>query len=367
MADKIRIKNIIPTLRDLGFLFLVIIVDMTVILSTLYLEAGGAKIALPNLKWPKEIAALLTLSGIPANYLSPSMIFGFGTSMLLFTGTFLIVHYLVGIIGTAQNFIINRNKQELRHLFHPLIIAVILGLLLYGGLFRLIMMPWAQIQLAKTFWPMDFQPVLQGDAIQVIQRGIPDMNTLLKKHEGEFLTSVVTNFPFGLLMMHLIASLLTEVFFLHTMNNSGRIEDRIDEVIGRIRTRLSGLFQNIRGFRHRHLDAPIPDNPIQERQPTQIATSDSSPSMEKGNGGANDHQTETETNEQETEPETISPADQPVRVIGGGGTITPNMARQFPDLYVVEERRDAETDGVSYLIYTREFHEKMNNHVEVLR
>ena len=90
------------------------------------------------------------------------MIFGFGTTMLMFAGTYLIVHYLVGTIGITQRFIINRDREELSQVLQPIIIAAVVGLLLYGGLFRLIMMPWAQLQLSKTFWPMDFQSVMQG-------------------------------------------------------------------------------------------------------------------------------------------------------------------------------------------------------------
>ncbi|MEM7828191.1 MAG: hypothetical protein QW561_02500 [Candidatus Aenigmatarchaeota archaeon] len=351
MPDRITVNNLIPALRDLGFLILVIIVDIAVILSTIYMEANGAKLALPNLKWPKEISALLELLGVPANYLTPPVLFGFGTSILMFAGTFLIVRYLIGTIGTAQRFFINRRRDELSSLFQPLIIAIIMALLLYGGLFRLIMMKWAQLQLAKTLWPMDFQPVLKGDTIQVIQQGIPDMSVILKKHEGEFLKSVVTNFPFALLIMHLIASLLTEVFFLYTMTNLGNFESRIDEIISRIRGRLLAPFH--RRFRHRH-------------QETTPVDSSGIPSLEKGNRGSEDNPTDAETHEQETESETPSPADQPVRVIGGGDIITPNIARQYPELYVVEERHDPETGEVLYFIYTREFHEKMNNHVEVL-
>ena len=61
----------------------------------------------------------------------------------------------------------------------------------------------------------------------------------------------------------------------------------------------------------------------------------------------------------EIEPDFLSPADQPVRVIGGGDTITPNMARQYPDLYVVEEDVD-QTEAVNYRVYTRTFYEQLN-------
>ncbi len=339
MPDKIGIKNLIPTLRDIGFLLLVIFVDMAVIMSTIYMEASGAKLALPNFKWPKELLALLTLLGI-SNYLTPSMVFGFGTTILMFTGTFLIVHYLVGAIGITQRFIINHNREELSQLLHPIIIAAVVGLLLYGGLFRLIMMPWAQLQLAKAFWPMDFQSVMQGDAIQAIQQAAPDMSLVLKKHEGESLKAVVANFPLGLLTMHLLGSLLTEIFFIHTMMNLGKIEDRIDEVVGRIRCRLSAAFQNVRRFRHRQPETTNADSPGQE-------------------GREDDHPTGAETNGLEIEPDSLSPADQPVRVIGGGEIVTPNTASQYPDLYVVEENAD-QTEAVNYKVYTRTFYEQLN-------
>lgn len=367
MPDRITVNNFIPTLRDLGFLILVAIVDLAVIISTIYLEANGAKLALPNFTWPKEVSALLTLLGIPPSYLSPPVVLGFSTTMLIFIGTFLIVHYFIGTIGTAQRFIINRNREDLYPLIQPLIIAVIVASLLYGVLFRMVMMPWAQLQLAKTFWPMDFQTVLKGDAILAIKQAIPDLNIIIKRHEGEFLNGIVTNFPFGLLAMHLLASLLTEIFFLHTMMNLGKFDARINEVVGRARGRFLGLSQGIRRFWNRREESNPMEAPRQAGLTPTPVTEDTT-RREGGNTGSENYPTlSTETPEQGTEAEPLSPADQPVRVIGGGDTITPNMARQYPDLYVVEERRDPETGEVSYLIYTREFYEKMNNHVEVLR
>lgn len=366
MPDRITVNNLIPTLRDLGFLIFVIIADMAVIISTIYIEAGGAKLAIPNFKYPKEISALLTLLGIPSSYLSPSMVFGFGSTMFMFLGTFIIVRYVMGAIGSIQRFIINRNHEELYQLIQPLITATFIALFLYGGLFRIFMMQWAQILAAKTFWPMDFQTVPKGDTIMAIQQAIPDLNIIIKKHEGEFLNGVVTNFPFGLLAMHILASLLTETFFLHTIMNLGKFDARIVEVIGKTRDRLLGLSHNIRRFWYRQQESNLMETSRQAGL-TPTPVEDTTP-REGGNTNSENYATPaTETPDQGTEAEPLSPADHPVRVIGGGDTITPNMARQYPALYVVEEKRDPETGEVSYLIYTREFYEKMNNHVEVLR
>lgn len=370
MAERININNIISTLRFLGFLFFVVIVDLSVIISTLHIEASGAKLALPNVKFPKEIDALLTFLGIPSGYISPGMVFGFATTMLMFIGTFYIIFNLIGVIGTTQSLILNKNQTEVisfKAMLQPLIITTVIALLLYGGLFNLWMIPVTQMQMAKYFWPMDFQKVLQGDAIKVIQQTTPDFNIILKRHEGEFYRKIVIISPFVLLIFHIIASLLTEVFFLHVMNNLSKIEDRVEEVIGRGSERLSGLSQSIRRFWNRREESNPMEAPRQAGLTPTPVTEDTT-RREGGNTGSENYPTlSTETPEQGTEAEPPSPADQPVRVIGGGDTITPNMARQYPDLYVVEERRDTETGEVLYLIYTREFYEKMNNHMEVLR
>ena len=367
MPERININNIISTLRFLGFLFFVVIVDLSVIISTMHIEASGAKLALPSVKFPKEIEALLTFLGIPSGYISPGMVFGFATTMLMFIGTFYIIYSLIGVIGTTQRLILNRNQTEVISLLQPLIITTVIALLLYGGLFNLWMIPVTQMQMAKYFWPMDFQKVLQGDAIKVIQQTTPDFNIILKRHEGEFYRKIVIIFPFVLLIFHIIASLLTEVFFLHVMTNLSKIEDRIEEVIGRGRSRLSGLSQSIRRFGNRQQESTLMEASRQAGlTPTPVI--EGTPPREKGNMNSENYATPaTETLDQGIEAEPLSLTDQPVRVIGGGDTITPNIARPYPDLYVVEERRDPETGEILYLIYTREFYEKMNNHMEVLR
>jgi hypothetical protein len=382
MPERISINSFIPALRNLAFLLLVLLVDTGVIFSTIYIESGGAKLALPNLKWPKEIIALFELIGVPSTYFTPATVLGAASSLLLFIGTYLIIHYLLAIIGTIQKILprIARGKEklggieELYSLLQPVIVIMIVGVLLHGALFNIWMKPLAQLQVARTFWPSDFRPVVQGDTIQAIREVTPDVNTILDKHKGEFLKAIVIHFPFVILLMHLLASVLSEMFLLHTLMTMGSFEARNIEVITRIRwglmelyhrgiTTLANIALYIRRLRVRQAESPHPalGSETVRQAPSAPVPEDTPPNagLHQQPGAQQTVQTEEANVTQDNAGETIPPEEQPVRVLGGGEAITPAAAMLYPEIYVVEKEGDGEPGMVSYRIYTRDFYETL--------
>lgn len=362
LPERITTNNLMPMLLNLSFLFAVLIFDLFAVIFTIYIESGAAKMALPISKWSGELRNLFEKIGIT---ISPSTLYGLLNTLFFFLGNLIVARYSLGVIGSLQRIIVRRTQnqetketiEEICLMIQPLLILAFSAIITYGVLF-----PWmanlAKLQVAKFAWPSDFQPVYQGEEIQVI-RETSDLSTILERHEGEFRKIIVTGFPYFMLSMHIFACFLTEVFLLHTQMNLGQLEARHAYVIYRIRERLIQFFNNvvvasrsaIRRFRR-------PRSP----QPPAMHTESSRQVVLNPDPGFREPSTsETENVEITLRAEDLIPEDQPVRVIGGGETITPRIAREFPELFVVGERPDPETGEISFVIYTREFYEKVNN------
>ncbi|MDI6891204.1 MAG: hypothetical protein QMC83_09775 [Thermodesulfovibrionales bacterium] len=327
--------------------------------------------ALPISKWSGELRNLFEKIGIT---ISPSTLYGSLSTLFFFLGNLMVARYGLGFIGSLQRIIVRRTQnietketmEELCSMIQPLLILAFSAIITYKVLF-----PWmanlAKLQVAKFAWPSDFQPVYHGEEIQVI-RETADLSTILQKHEGEFRKIIVTGFPYFMLSMHIFACFLTEVFFLHIQMNLGQLEARHAYVIYRIRERLTQFFNNVvvatRSAIHRFRRSKQPPAMHTEVSRQVVLNPDPAinPPSDGGNGESPElSNSETENLEIRLNTEDLSPEDQPVRVIGGSETITPSVARRFPEFYVIEERRDPETDEISFLIYTKEFYERMNN------
>ena len=55
----------------------------------------------------------------------------------------------------------------------------------------------------------------------------------------------------------------------------------------------------------------------------------------------------------------LMPEDQQIRVVGGSEMISPSEAEKMPELYTVVKNIDTETGDTTYLIYTNEFYQKL--------
>lgn len=350
LQQRVGINDIIPALQNLGFFLLVAIVDVGVLLSTFYLEAGGAKLAFPNFKWPKEIAAVFALIGIPPQINFPA-IWGLTTTTLLAIANFVIIRHLIAFLSTLQGVLLRKRQwEELYSLFQPLIIAIIVAIIAYAFLF-----PWmanlAKIQIAKVVWPADFQPNYQGEEIQVV-KVIPDLNHLLEEHKGEFWKGIVIGLPYVMVSLHLLAGILTEFFLLHVQMNLSNLIARHDQVIFMLRSRLMQPFS-----RQRQRPDSLTSPTLQVNNPDETSITSVRPVPESERSNLPSLASEPEKNiESIFDAEETSPEDQPVRVMGSSESITPRKARQHPDLYVVEQQNAPET---SYRIYIREFYETL--------
>jgi len=336
------------------------------VVSAYILRRTGAKLVFPNAKWPVEILSLSEIIGIRefVESLKITTVWGLLSTSILFLGSCIVAHYLWGIFGGIQKIILKRRekkdvKEDLLSLINPFICLLFAGIITY-----LVFFPYiakiGQLQIAKMVWPSDFQIAYQGgDDIIGIRQNYPDLNYLLQKHEGEFYKTVVTLFPFALLAGHLFAGFFTEVFFLHTLTHLGQIETRHAEVVHMLRINMENLFR--RAFRRAYPQQQQEQEELQqpqqqEQQQQQISQQQiqqeqeriiTEPYIDNRRNGDGEINTQVE--------ETVNPEDKLQRVIGSSETITPREARMYPELYVVENRNG------NYLIYTREFYEKIIN------
>lgn len=376
--NKVKVSNFTMFLWNLGFLLLVLAADIGLIVGDIYLESGGLKLIFQNLKWPKEINAILALLGIPPTYVTPPIIFGFLITIVSIATTFLLAHWVIGVIGTTQGILKNltKNKQSgqrynLISAFeegHTVLQPVLFGLITAGIMFIFIFPKWtlpiAQLQLASKIWQADFTPQIQGDSIGAVQTVVPDMKVLLEKHSGEFSSHIITGFPIALLMVHILIAFLTEIFMQYTLNHIGSFETRHGEVVRNIRLRLTNLFRRERVAREnptfssaeRRNDEETSESGCtnkNEEQGTINRVEDEHVGNNGGNGNGNNPAEESPI---ET---AVKPEDTDVRVIGGSEAISPADAEKMPELYHVQKNIDSETGEVSYLVYTREFYEKL--------
>jgi hypothetical protein len=362
-AQEVNINNFFSMLRYLLFMLIVLFIDSFICSVTLYLETNGAKLVFPNAKLPVEILSLSELIGIRefVESLKITTLWGLLSTSILFLGSCIIAHYFWGIFGTAQRIILKRRekkdvREDILSLVNPLICLLFAGIITY-----LVFFPYiakiGQLQLAKMLWPSDFQISYQGgDDIIGIKQIYPDLNYILQKHEGEFRKTVVTLFPWALLAGHLFAGFFTEVFFLHTLTHLGQIEARHAEVVHIIRNNIENLFRRVyrRSYSQQLQRQEQLQQPQQQRQQLEQQPQEERMPYDRRNGHGEINPQISETTNTQFE-ETVNPEDRLQRVIGGSETITPREARMYPELYVVENRNG------NYLIYTKEFYERIMN------
>jgi hypothetical protein len=369
-AQEINTSNFFSMLRYLFFMLFVLFIDSFICSFSLYLETNGAKLIFPNAKWLVEILSLSELIGIRefVESLKITTVWGILSTSILFLGSCIIAHYFWGIFGSIQKIILKKRekkdvKEDLLSLINPFICLLFTGIITY-----LVFFPYiakiGQLQIAKMVWPSDFQIAYQGgDDIIGIRQNYPDLNYLLQKHEGEFYKTVVTLFPWALLAGHLFAGFFTEVFFLHTLTHIGQIEARHAEVVHTFRTNIENLFRRAyKRFSSQKQQQEQLQQQEQEQQqisPQQIQQEQQEriiiePYIDRRNGDREINTQILETTNSQFE-ETVNPEERLQRVIGSSETITPRQARMYPELYVVENRNG------NYLIYTKDFYEKIMN------
>jgi hypothetical protein len=334
-AKRLTTGDFFNTWWFVTFLVFVLAADAGLFLADIYLESGGFKLAFPGFTWPAEIKGLFLLMGIPPKLLTPPVVLGFVMTVTAIASSFIFAHYGVSVVFSGQQSLKrsirtwqDKNYDALIDEAYPLLrtilFACVIGALMYLYIFPRWTVPFAQLQLADKFWGD-----VSGDAIA--RQALPDVGRLLDEHEGEFSWYVVASFPYALMALHILIALLTELFLLHAATHLESFAERHDEVIRNLRSRMKGTFRRNRPATHETIPAP----PTHTDEP---AT------------GSCDTPSEEPCTEEH-------PEDRPVRVIGGSETITPREAMTRPDLYEVIKARGDE--GVYYVIYTREFYQRM--------
>lgn len=353
--ERLSINSTVPAMQNLFWLFIVFVVDIGAFLFTIYVESTGAKIAFAGHAWPREIMGLLQAAGTSGANLSPAIIWGVMSSLAFLAGTFTIIRYGIGILGTIQRMKLrgendpSQNRVDLISTIQPLAIAGFLVLLIYG-----VLAPWiikiGRLAVGKILWPAEFEAVFHGDAIVGSQRAFADLSSIMNAHQGEFSTTIVRLFPIVLLAMHLIAALLSEVYLLHAQTTIGQLEARHAMVIRTILGRLRGTVSSERG---KNTDLP---------EEFHGRTSDSTLTQASPSPLIQCAQKEAANQLEMIDPEVATPDEVPVeerphRVFGGSETVTPRMAMDHPDQYVVV-RENSDTNETLYRIQTLEYHAK---------
>ena len=101
-AKRLTTGDFFNTWWFVTFLLLVLAADVGLFLADIYLESGGARLALPGFTWPAEIRGAFALVGIPAKVLSPPVVFGFVITVVAIASSFIFVHYGVGAVFSTQ-------------------------------------------------------------------------------------------------------------------------------------------------------------------------------------------------------------------------------------------------------------------------
>jgi hypothetical protein len=366
-TQEINIGNFSHMLRNSFFMLLLILFDIGLYTFTFRLEASGAKIIFPDSKWLPELLAFFEVLGIRdfVESFKISANWGLISSLLIILGFYFTAYFAWQIYGTLQKIKAERKgiRENITLLIQPLI-CFILASILTSLIYFAYMAKVAQLQVAKMIWKDDFQMVYQNnDSIIGVQTTYPDLNQVLSKHEGENRKIFVTRFPWIFFGMHFFTAFFTEIFFLHILMNLGEIERRHGEIIHLLRIKLETSFRKVfstlrRAYPQQEQEElqqlqqqeqqqqQISQHQIQQEQQERIITEP----IDRRNGDGEILET---TNTQVEE--TVNPEDRLQRVIGGSETITPREARMYPELYIVENRNG------NYLIYTREFYERITN------
>lgn len=326
-------------LKHLIFIAIFVTACIGLVLLDIYIEAGGAKLIFKNMNWQKEIVAVFLSLGIPPQYLSPSTLFGIIITSISVGSAFYIIYKLLGIIGSLQGYIVNRAKESLMNILKVSIYTLFICIM-YFYIALNWSVPFAQYQLAHYFWSQDFKPTIEGDSIQIRYK-TPDLNDILKKHEGEFSYGVVTRFFYAFIVFHFLIAFLTEMSFLYAGGTINKLQQSHDETIHNLRVGMKSIFR-------RNDSSQANDN--ENRQTEEQANND-------GHALNNGAETDTETRTEKVDD--IKSEEQPLRVIGGNETISPVEAEKMPDLYTIVTERDSEAGNVLYRIYTNDFYNNL--------
>jgi len=354
VAPPVDAGSIMASLRSLAVFLLFGLLPLGGLFAAdLYLEAGGARLALPNFAWPKELKALLALVGLPAGAVTFPVLLGTVVALANMAGPLVLAHFAIAFWSNLPDLIAvlrkpgggEQGRLQLAEVFNlslPLLVVLSVGVLLYGAVFPAWSYPLAQLQMAHALWQADFEPSVAVDS-SIIGSSVktPDFFEVYHRHEGEFSALLVRCGPVGLLYLHLLVALVAEVYFLHLLQVARQIEQRqggvvrmarlaLQEVLGRVWEALCDLVRRlaaslggltVRAPRARDA-AAVPvgrDHAATLAGPNPAEATDTAAAV--GTEGA------------EADP---PPEEQPVRVAGTGEFVTPREALKHPQVYRVE-------------------------------
>ena len=160
-AKRLTTGDFFNTWFFVTFLLLVLAGDVGLFLTDIYLESGGFKLAFPGFAWPAEIKGLFLLMGIPPKLLTPPVVLGFVMTAVAIASSFIFVHYGMGAVFSGQQLLKSsiRTRQDKNYealideaypLFKMILLASVIGALMYLYIFPRWTVPFAQLQLAYS-------------------------------------------------------------------------------------------------------------------------------------------------------------------------------------------------------------------------
>jgi hypothetical protein len=353
------VQSVTPFLKSLMVLVVFGLAPLAGLFAAdLYLEAGGARLALPNFAWPRELRALFALVGLSADSFSFPTLIGILISVASIGAPLVIVDLALKSYGNVARFVATVRTRgtdgevkwsELLNLALPLVLVVFVSLLFYGQVFPRWSYPLAKLQIAHALWKAEFTPRFAAGTLSEGQVTTPDLQAVLDAHAGQFSATLVTAGPVGLLFLHLLVALVAELFLHQTIQSARPLEQRQRTIFHMMRLAVLDLFAWVLRRERAAVQPPGEVAALPAALGAPAAAADT-PAPDSAATGAPAPQREA-TDEEGTLPEEeLDLEDRPVRVEGTTECLPPREARRMPDSYQVELVTNAETGEQRYRI-----------------